>query len=44
VTASDATTLFVVAFVLAGSGLLASFVPARRASIRDPAAVLRDEG
>jgi predicted permease len=38
---SDATTLFAVSFVLGASGLLASFVPARRASLRDPAEVLR---
>jgi predicted permease len=44
VTPSDATTLLIVTVVLGTSGLLASFVPARRASLREPVAVLREEG
>jgi ABC-type antimicrobial peptide transport system permease subunit len=40
---TDPTTLLSVAFILGGSGLLASYLPARRASRIDPAEVLREE-
>jgi len=41
--AHDALTIFTVAAVLAACGLLASYVPARRASLVDPITLLRHE-
>jgi macrolide transport system ATP-binding/permease protein len=43
VQAWDVSTLFAVAFVLASSALLASYIPARRAASVSPAESLRSE-
>jgi ABC-type lipoprotein release transport system permease subunit len=43
VTPGDPSTMVLVAMLLAGSGLLASYLPARRATCVDPIEVLREE-
>lgn len=43
VTATDPATFTVVSLILAAVALLASYIPARRASRIDPAAALRNE-